>query len=373
MSPKAWLRSRWLRLAQKSAAGWMEDEAPSKGAAIAYYAMFSMAPLLFILIAVAGLFFGPEAVRGVVFVQLADLMGENGAEAVEEMLAHVSEPQTGIWATVVGLVVLIFGATTVFAQLQAALDAIWEVPPEVAQAEKRNAIWTFIRGRLLSFGLVLALAFLIVVSLLLSAAMSALGEWWGPAFGQWEKVAHTVNLAVSFGMLTLVFAAIYKVMPRADIEWRDVWVGAAVTALLFTVGKFLIGLYLGKSDIGSSFGAFGSIIIVMVWVYYSAQIFLLGAEFTWAYAHHSGSRQAAAGEQKAVEVPQPLEELQPQAAGAPFTVFRVSPADLPSPEPLPRAAKSPNALTRLLHQKYVFGAAVAAGFLGGAVLRRVIR
>lgn len=332
MSYRALLQNRWVQLARKSAAGWMQDEAPSKGAAIAYYAMFSMAPLLFLIISIAGLFFGADAVRGVVFEQVADLMGKNGAEAVEEMLAHVSEPKTGAWATAIGVAVLVFGATTVFAQLQAALDAIWNVPPEAVEAQKRNALWTFIQGRLLSFGLVLALAFLIVVSLLLSAAMSALGKWWGPAFGEWETVAHGVNLAVSFGMLTVVFAAIYKLMPRARIEWRDVWVGAAVTAALFTAGKFAIGLYLGKSDIGSSFGAFGSIIIVMVWVYYSAQIFLLGAEFTWTYAHASGSRR------------------EPAAPAMPATVAR------PAPAPL-------------LKRKGVFGVTVIAAFLGGALLR----
>jgi membrane protein len=341
---------RGLRLAKQAAAGWMEDDAPSKGAAIAYYSMFSMAPLLFIMISIAGLFFGAEAVRGVVFEQVADLMGENGAEAVEEMLAHVSEPKTGLWATAVGVVVLIFGATTVFAQLQAALDAIWEVPDEVAKAEKQNAIWTFVKGRLLSFGLVLGLAFLIVVSLLLSAAMSALGKWWGPAFGEWETLAHLFNLAVGFGMLTVVFAAIYKIMPRADIEWRDVWVGAAVTAALFSVGKFLIGLYLGKSDIGSSFGTFGSIIIVMVWVYYSAQIFLLGAEFTWVYAHHSGSRQQQAAP---TDEPAPAEPVRPAVVAA-----------------IPVAPR-PAAFLHL--HKHAFKLAVAVAFLGGAVLRRVIR
>jgi membrane protein len=210
MNAKSLLQNRWVRLAKKSVAGWMEDEAPSKGAAIAYYAMFSMAPLLFLIISIAGLFFGADAVRGVVFEQVADLMGENGAQAVQEMLAHVSEPKTGIWATVVGIVVLIFGATTVFGQLQSALDSIWEVPAELAKAEKSNAIWTFIKGRLLSFGLVLALAFLIIISLVLSAAMSALGKWWGPAFGEWETTAHVFNFAVSFGMLVNVIRQIGK-------------------------------------------------------------------------------------------------------------------------------------------------------------------
>jgi membrane protein len=282
-------------LLKQAVVAWWNDEAPSKGAALAYYSMFSIAPLLFIVITVAGLIHGPDAVRGAVFGQVADLMGENGAEAIREMLANLSEPDTGGWAAVLSTALLAFGATTVFAQLQAALDAIWQVP-EKAKAEKHNAVWAFIKGRLLSFGLVLALAFLIVVSLVLSAALSALGKWWGPAFGEWETVAHLVNLAVSFGMLLVVFAAIYKFMPRARIEWRDVWVGAAVTGVLFTIGKFLIGLYLGKSDVGGSFGAFGSLVVVMVWVYYSAQIFLLGAEFTWAYAHHAGSRQGEAAE-----------------------------------------------------------------------------
>jgi membrane protein len=330
-------QNRWVELAKRTLAGWMEDEAPSKGAAIAYYAIFSMAPLLFLVISIAGLFFGAEAVRGVVFEQVADLMGDNGAEAVREMLAHVSEPQTGLFAAIVGVAVLVFGATTVFAQLQAALDAIWEVPPEVARSEKRNALWSFVKARLLSFGLVLALAFLIVVSLVFSAAMSALGKWWGPAFGEWEGLAHVFNLVVTFAMLTLVFAAIYKFMPRARIQWRDVWVGAAATAGLFAIGKFLIGLYLGKSDVGSSFGTFGSIIIVMVWVYYSAQIFLLGAEFTWVYAHASGSRR------------------HPAARPTP-----IAPAAAPMPVVAPSRA-----------QYSMFGVTVVAAFLGGAVLRRV--
>ncbi len=288
-----------LTLLKQAVIAWWNDQAPSKGAALAYYSLFSIAPLLFIVITVAGVIHGPDAVRGVVFGQLADLMGDNGAEAVREMLANVSQPDTGGWAALVSSALLAFGATSVFGQLQTALDTIWEVP-EQAKAEKHNALWTFVKGRLLSFGLVLALAFLIAVSLVLSAALSALGKWWGPVFGEWATVAHVVNLVVSFGMLVLLFAAIYKFMPRARIEWRDVWVGATVTVALFTIGKYLIGLYLGKSDVGGSFGAFGSLVIVMVWVYYSAQIFLLGAEFTWAYAHHSGSRQALPDQGKAV-------------------------------------------------------------------------
>jgi membrane protein len=243
----------------------------------------------------------------------------------------------------------------VFGQLQSALDTIWRVPVKEKEKEKRNGLWTFIRARLLTFGMVLGLAFVVTVSLVLSAALAALGKWWGPMFGQWEAVAHIFDLLVSFGVLTAVFAAIYKLMPRASIKWRDVWVGAVVTAVLFAIGKFLIGLYLGKSNIGSSFGAFGSLVIVMVWIYYSAQIFLLGAEFTWVYAHEAGSRRGAALEKNNL------------AEGAP------APAQVTVPvPPAPVVILAPNPARPLLKRKRVFGAAVAAAFLGGAVLRLVI-
>jgi membrane protein len=220
----------------------------------------------------------------------------------------------------------------------------------------------------LSFGLVLGLAFLVTVSLVLSAALSALGKWWGPVFGQWEAVAHVFDLVVSFGVLTVVFGAIYKLMPRAHIQWRDVWVGAVVTALLFTIGKFLIGLYLGKSNIGSSFGAFGSIIIVMVWIYYSAQIFLLGAEFTWVYAHASGSRRGESMHK---------EDLGESRTQAPAPAIAAAPAMQVARAPVARApyrrTDSSSPVIRMLQRKGAFGVAVVAAFLGGAVLRRVIR
>jgi membrane protein len=314
--------------------------------------MFSIAPLLFLIITMAGLFFGAEAVRGVLFEQVAALMGQNGAEAIQEMLAHVSGPKTGGLAAVVSGAVLLFGASSVFGQLQTALDTIWRVPEEEKKKETQNGVIVFLKGRLLSFGLILGLGFLVTISLVLSAALSALGKWWGPVFGQWEALAHLVEETVSFGALILIFAAIYKLMPRARIEWRDVWVGAVATALLFTVGKFLIGLYLGKSNIGSSFGAFGSLVIVMVWVYYSAQIFLFGAEFTWVYAHKRGSRREESAHKEDIA-------SAPAHSPAPVVV-RVA-----VPTPVPDGAG--------LIRKHAFKAAVAAAFLGGAVLRRVIR
>jgi hypothetical protein len=183
----------------------------------------------------------------------------------------------------------------VFNELQSDLDRIWRVPARV----KTSGIWTLLRTRLLSFGMILGVIFLLTISLVTSAALAAVGKWWGAWFGGWETLAHVLDLVVNFGLLTLIFALIYKMIPRVHVGWRDVWTGAAVTSLLFTIGKFLIGLYLGKSDVTSSFGAAGSLVIMMVWVYYSAQIFLFGAEFTWVYANMYGSRRNEAAQEKA--------------------------------------------------------------------------
>ena len=280
------MRKTLVDFLKELGASWSEQRVPSMGAALAYYAMFSIAPLLFIAISIAGLFFGAEAVRGAVFEQLRDLMGQNSAQAIQEMLAHVSQPKTGLIGTVVGAAGLLLGASGVFAELQAAMDVIWRVP---AQA-KPSGVWGFLRTRLLTFGMVLGLGFLVVVSLLLSTALAALGKWWGGYLEGWQYLAQALDFGVNLIVLTGVFGAIFKFMPSQRVPWRDVWVGAAVTAVLFTIGKFLIGLYLGKSSVASSFGAFGSVVVVLVWVYYSAQIFYLGAEFGWVYAHRFGSR-----------------------------------------------------------------------------------
>ena len=276
----------YLSLAKESVRAWSNDYAPSMGAALSYYTLFSIAPMLLIAISVAGLLFGAEAARGEIFDQLQGLMGAEGAQAVERLLQNVARPKEGIIGTVTGVGVLLLGATTVFNELQNDLDRIWRVPDE-----KSSGLWSLLRTRLLSFGMVLGVAFLAMVSLILSAVLAALGKWWAPAFAGWATLAHSVDIAVSFALMTLVFAMLYKLMPRAPIGWRDVWIGAGVTALLFALGKSLIGLYLGRSSVGSAFGAAGSLVVVMVWVYYSAQIFLLGAEFTRVFAHAHGSRQ----------------------------------------------------------------------------------
>ncbi len=278
-------------LIKQSASAWIDDYAPSMGAALAYYTLFSIAPLLVIVIAIAGFVFGAEAAQGAIVGQLGGLIGDEGAVAIQGLLRSASEPASGVIATIVGAVTLVIGATTVFAELQSSLDRIWEVP----SAEKTSGIWSVIRQRLLSFGMVLVLGLLMLVSLVLSTALAALGRWWGGFFEGWEVVLHVVNFTVSFGVVTGLFAAIYKIMPRASIAWRDVWIGSVVTALLFTIGKFLIGLYLGKSGVTSGFGAAGSMVVLLIWVYYSAQIFLLGAEFTWVYAHTRGSRVVTEG------------------------------------------------------------------------------
>jgi len=279
----------WTMLKEAFGA-WQEDYAPGMGAALSYYTLFSIAPLLLIVIAVAGLAFGEDAARGAIVDQLQGLMGQEGAKAIESMIASVNKPMQGVIATVIGVATLLLGATTVFGELQTDLDRIWHAPAQ----EKTSGLWTLLRTRLLSFGMILGIAFLLMVSLVVSAAVSALGTMWAPLFGAWEALAHVLNIVVGFGVTTVLFAMIYKFMPRAAVSWRDVWIGSAFTALLFTVGRFLIGLYLGKSSVTSGFGAAGSLVLVMVWVYYSAQIFLLGAEFTWVYAHEYGSRRGRA-------------------------------------------------------------------------------
>ena len=277
--------SEWWTLIKRAAAAWTDDYAPSMGAALSYYTIFSLAPLLLIVISVAGLFFGTEAVRGEIFGQLRGLMGDDAAKAVEAILTTVSKPTESITAAVIGVAVLLVGATAVFGELQDALDRIWRAPV----ADKSNSLWRLLRTRLLSFGMILGIAFLLMVSLVLGAVMAALGKWMGGVFGSWEVLAQIVNLFVGFALTTVVFAMIYKLMPRVRVRWHDVWFGAVVTSLLFTVGKLLIGLYIGRSGIASGFGAAGSLVVILVWVYYSAQIFLIGAEFTWVYAHTFGS------------------------------------------------------------------------------------
>jgi membrane protein len=250
------------------------------GAAISYYTVFSLAPLLIIVTAIAGALFGREAVQGQIVAQLGGLIGEEGATLVQGLIKGASDPGKGFVASAISFVLLAVGATTVFGELQSALDRIWHVP----EKNKPSGIWGILRGRFLSFGLVLGLAFLMMVSLIVSAGVAAFGAWTSSLAPGLEIILQLLNVAVSLAITTLLFAMIYKLMPSVKIAWRDVWVGATVTAVLFEVGKLLIGLYIGKSGVTESFAAAGSLVVLLAWVYYAAQIFLLGAEFTKVYA-----------------------------------------------------------------------------------------
>ena len=264
---------------------WIDDFAPSMGAAISYYTVFSLAPLLVIVISVAGAVFGREAVQGEIVGQLQGLIGREGAIAVQGLIKSASEPAKGLVAGIISIGVLLVGATTVFAELQSALDRIWHVP----EKEKPSGLWAVLRARVLSFGLILGLAFLLMVSLSISAGISAFGSFASGLLPGWEVLLQGINMLLAVGTTTVLFAMIFKFMPSVDIEWKDVWVGAVVTAVLFEVGKFAIGLYLGKSGVNESFAAAGSLVVLLAWVYYAAQIFLLGAEFTKVYSDDNGS------------------------------------------------------------------------------------
>lgn len=359
-------------LCRKSVDAWIDDFAPSMGAAIAYYTMFSLAPLLVIVIAIAGAVFGHEAVQGEIVAQLSGLIGREGAIAVQGLVRSASEPERGLIAGGISLVVLLIGATTVFAELQSALDRIWHVP----EREKPTGVWAVLRARLLSFGLILALAFLLMVSLVVSAGVAAFGTWAGTLLPGAEFLLQIANLLVSMGIMTVLFAMIYKFMPTAPIGWHDVWVGAFVTAVLFELGKLLIGLYIGKSGMTESFAAAGSLVVLLAWVYYAAQIFLLGAEFTKVHADAHGSR---AGEKAVAATQVEVEEkkmgtdrIDPH--GQPLEPVALASKKMPADKALALEEKTRHDVelrlergTRLLVRELVFLVAVSLG--NAAVLR----
>jgi membrane protein len=275
----------WPLLLKQTVADWSEDKAPRLGAALAYYTVFSLAPLLVISVALAGLFVDPDQAQAVMDEQVRGFLGEGGQAAVQAMVEGARKPTGGVIATVVGIVALLFGASGVFGQLQDALNTIWEVEPKPGRG-----VWGILRDRFLSFGMVLGIGFLLLVSLVLSSLITAAGNLARDLLPGPDALLHGINLAVSFGVVTLLFAAIFKLLPDVRIAWRDVWIGAAGTAVLFTIGKYLISLYLGYAAPESTYGAVGSLIAVLLWTYYSAQILLLGAEFTQAYARMYGSQ-----------------------------------------------------------------------------------
>jgi membrane protein len=305
-------RALWT-MARDALAAWSDDYASSMGAALAYYTIFSIAPLFVIVIAIAGVFFGADAAQNAIYSELRGLVGDGGATAIQAMVKGASNPAQSAFAALVGVIALMLGATSVFSELQSDLDRIWRAPA----ATRPSGVWSLVRARLLSFGMIVGIGFLLLVLLVVSAALAALARWWTPLLGNTGVLLHALDFIVSLTMVTGLFALIYKILPRVSIGWHDVWIGAAVTALLFTIGKLAIGFYIGRSALVSSFGAAGSVVLLLVWVYYSAQVFLLGAEFTWVYAHRYGSRVGCD-----VPVPEtlPRRDSTPASAGKPASV-----------------------------------------------------
>lgn len=280
------LPRRMRRVVIESAKAWFDHRATSKGAALAFYTLFSMTPILVLAIAVAGYFFGAEAAQGEIILQVQDLTGPNGAQAIQALLAAAQDPISGLVATLVAGVLLLVGATSVFAELKASLDDLWGI-----KLSSRSSFSILMRTRLLSFGLVLVLAFLLLISLVVSAVLAVLERYAGGIWGGSAAVLEAISSLISFGVITCLFSVIYKMLPDVRLSWNDVWTGAIFTAGLFNLGKYAIGLYLGNSGVASSFGAAGSVVALLVWVYYSALMFFFGAEFTRQYALWFGSLQ----------------------------------------------------------------------------------
>ena len=275
-------RTAWA-LVKKTISEVGDDKIPRLAASLAYYTLLSLSPLLVLAVAVAGLVFGEDAARGQIAQQLQQVFGVEAGDAIQAMLAHAKHPGSGVLGSIVGVIVLLFGASGVFGELQDSLNTIWEVAPSPGRG-----ILGVVKDRFLSFTMVLGVAFLLLVSLVVSAALAGLGHWLS-SFAGVEWLWQGVNLVISFAMIAVLFALVFKVIPDVKLRWRDVWLGALVTAALFTLGKFLIGLYVGKAGVASPYGAAGSLVVIVVWVFYSAHILFIGAEFTQVYARAFGS------------------------------------------------------------------------------------
>lgn len=274
---------KYLGLFKETFTEFGEDKVPRLGAALAYYTIFSIGPLLLIAVSMAGLFFGDEAARGQVSAELNKVFGDQMAGATEKMIEAAAKPKSGRIATIIGVFTLMLGASGVFGQLKDALNTIWNV-----EQKPGGGIKGFISQRFLSMAMVLGIGFLLLVTLVIDAAVSAMGSRLAQYVGG-EAVMHVIQLVISFAIVTVLFAAIFRILPDLKIAWRDVWIGAVLTALLFVLGKFGLGLYLGKAAVGSAYGAAGSLVILLIWVYWSAQILFFGAEFTQVYARTYGS------------------------------------------------------------------------------------
>ena len=273
-----------FKLLKDSASAWSDDKASRLAAALSYYTIFSIAPLLVLAIAVAGLVFGQEAASNQVFHQIRGLVGDQGAAAIQTMVASVYKSGGGVLATVIGVGTVLVGASGAFSQLQDSLNTIWEVKPKPGQGIKG-----FLRIRIVSFSLVLVIGFMLLVTLVLSAGLAAMGGYLDRILPIPSVALQALNFVISFVITALLFTLIYKVLPDVTVKWKDVWIGGAVTALLFSLGRFLIGFYLGRGSVSSAYGAAGSLVIILLWIYYSSQILFFGAEFTKVFANTFGS------------------------------------------------------------------------------------
>ncbi len=323
---------RYFGLLKDAAKDFMADSAPRLGASVAFYTIFSISPLFIIVIAIASWFYGGEsdAARDRIYEQISGLVGPKGAEAIQTIMAQPETQRHGLLATIVAVVTLLIGSTGVFVELQQALNRIWEV-----EARPGAGIWGFIKHRLLSFAMVLSVGFLLLVSLVLTAGIAAFGKFMGGYMPGMEAISQILNFVLSFGIITVLFALIFKYMPDVRMPWREVWSGAAITALLFTVGKLGLGMYLAKSSTANAFGAAGSLVVVLMWVYYSAQILFFGAEVTQVYAKQRGSKVVPTGHAVVKdESDQRKEPATQEKAGAKSK----APSPLPKYQPAPAFA-----------------------------------
>jgi membrane protein len=272
-------------LLKETYAQWSDDNASRLAAALSYYTIFSLAPLLVVVVAVTGLALGQNTAQTRIINRIGLLVGNKAADFIQSMVSSVYNQNANILATAIGIITILLGATGVFDQLQSSLNVVWKVAPP-----KSQGIVAIVKGRFLSFVMVIGIGLLLLLSIGADAALSSLSKFSASLFPEVRLLWRLVSLVISFGMISVLFALIFKVLPDADIAWHDVWLGGAVTALLFTVGKFLIGIYLGEASLSSTYGAAGSLVVILLWVYYSAQIFLFGAEFTQVYANQFRSR-----------------------------------------------------------------------------------
>lgn len=285
------------QIVKQTASDWSDDNAARLSAALAYYAILSIAPLLVLAVSVAGFVYGEDAARGQIASELASVVGPEAGEGIQTLLAHAQKPGEGLVGSIVGGLVLLFGASGVFGELQASMDTIWDVAPKPGRG-----IWGVVRQRFFSFSMVLGVAFLLLVSLVLSAVLSGIGGLFQDALPGGATLWEAINFVISLAVISGLFALIFKVVPDVEIGWRDVWIGAATTAVMFALGKFALGLYLGRASVASPYGAAGSFVVLVIWVYYAAQILFFGAEFTQVYARHRGSRIAPSHNAVSVEV-----------------------------------------------------------------------